>query len=686
VLVNGDVPALERLCDLLIADGRPLRWGGQGVIRKEMTPEVFGKLARAGCESFVFGVESFSDAVLKLMNKPYTQDEAQAVLTACHNAGIQTNINLIVGFPGEGDAEFRETYDFLRDHGDVIDQVASITPCLINLGSRLFDRREAIGIRFPPREGSIKWWTDDGNTFEERRRRLLAITTLLARREHEVFTLNLYDEKRDELPEVALDEADAPDAPLAADQRPDILLALPPPWGVESPPLALAALTAAWREAGLRVAARDLNVEWRHECGEHLRAYWAPENLKCWTEDGRLTEIVAFLTPAIKAFLADVMRLQPCAVAFSTNESNLPLAVQLAQRIKKMLPATVTIFGGPGVHWEADRARIGPAADFCVVGEGEFTLPLLLRAWASDGDVAAIPGVVRAAGGQWVAGPPAEPIRDVDALPAPDFSDLPLHLYLTNQFPLLLGRGCVNRCAFCNDHVMTPGYRALSPERLLAIAQAHRRRHGVYAFAFNDLLVNADLARLRRFCELAIEAKERFAWTGQCLVRPEMTAEDFHLLRRAGCVSLTFGVESFADGVLRRMGKRFDAAAAATALQRARDAGIETLINLIVGFPGETEASFATTCDFLRRRAKLIDRIGALSTCIVVTNCRLEREPGAFDIELPRPEHWRQWRSKDGANTYEARVDRLRRLQALLTKLGIPGGAANLYAEALSKP
>jgi radical SAM superfamily enzyme YgiQ (UPF0313 family) len=682
VLINGSISELEKLCDLLIAGGRELRWGGQGVIRKEMTPELFAKLAAAGCESFVFGVESFSDKVLKGMNKPYTGQEAAAVITACHNAGIQANINIIVGFLGETEEEFRETYDFIRDHGDIIDNVASITPCLINLGSRLFEKREDFGIRFPDREGSMKWHTDDGNTFEARRQRVLALTTLLAGREHDVHTVNLYDEKRGALPEVAVA---GDETTVAEGERPDILLALPPPWGVDFPPLGLAMLAGSLRAQGLRTVVRDLNVEWRADCGEHLASYWDPERLKYWATDGRLAEIVAFFTPQIKAFLADVRRLRPRAIGFSTNESNLPLAAQLAERVKKLLPRTTVILGGPGVHWDADRARIGPVADICIRGEGEAALPRLLRALIDGGRTPELPGVVGRDNGRWAVAPPPEAIRDLDALPPPDFAGLPLHLYATNQFPLQFGRGCVNQCRFCNDHQISPGYRALSPERLLAIVRAMKKNHGAFAFSFNDLLINADLARLRRFCELAIAAEERFAWTGQCLARREMTADDFVLLKRAGCVSLSFGIESFSDDVLARMGKRFDAATAAEALRRAKAAGLATLVNLIVGFPGETEATFAETCEFVRRHANLIDRVGALSTCIVVAQCPLEKDPAAFGIVLPAPEHWRQWHTADGTNTYEIRVDRLRRLARALDEAGVAHGAGNLYEEALGE-
>ncbi|MDP8223517.1 MAG: radical SAM protein [Candidatus Lernaella stagnicola] len=696
VLINGSISDLDGLCDLLIADGREYQWGGQGVIRKEMTPELFAKMKRAGCQSFVFGVESFSDKVLQLMNKPYTPELAHEVLTTCHGAGIETIINIIAGFPGEGDKEFRETFNFLRDHFEIIDQVASISPCLINLGSRLFDRYEEYGIRFPQSDGSIKWYTDDGNTFEERRRRVLALTTLLARRDHSVHTVNLYDEASGALPEVDFDapeddahqpeEANRPEpAALVPPPRPDVLLVMPPPWGVEYPPLGLAQLAGGLRSDGFRAATRDLNIEWYAACGGWMQDYWKLDNLKYWSPEGRLEEIIAYFQPQIEAFIAEVRRLRPKAVGFSTNESNLPLAVHLAARIKETAAEIVTIFGGPGIHWEADRERIGPAADLCIVGEGEATLPEVLRALKSGVVSDQTPGVAVWREDRWVCGPPRPLVKDLDSLPLPDFGDLPLHLYRTNQFPLLFGRGCINRCAFCNDHQMIPGYRAISPERLVDHILSLKRRFGAFAFSFNDLLINADLPRLRHLCRLLIDQDIRLAWTGQAVVRDDMTDEDFALLKKAGCASLVFGVESFSDEVLRRMGKRFDAESAQKTLRRAKDAGLHVLANLIVGFPGETEESFRQTCDFVRDHADLIDQVSALSTCIVVAQSRLEKEPEEFGIVLPQPEHWCQWYSQDGENTYEIRTKRLAELTRILDEAGIAHGMVNLYREALQR-
>ena len=68
------------------------------------------------CDHFHLSMQSGSDSVLKRMNRKYTSDEydkaVQALRQVYKNPSITTDI--IVGFPGETDAEFDETYKFVE--------------------------------------------------------------------------------------------------------------------------------------------------------------------------------------------------------------------------------------------------------------------------------------------------------------------------------------------------------------------------------------------------------------------------------------------------------------------------------------------------------------------------------------------------------------------------------------------
>ena len=704
VLINGRIDQLNQLCEMIIDSGLQIRWGGQGVIRKEMTFELLEKMKAAGCMSMVYGIESFSDKVLKQMNKPYTRELAREILTRTKKAGIETIINVIVGFPGETDAEFNKTYNFIRDNQDIIDQVASISPCLVNLGSRLFEKYEEYGIRFPEAEGSIKWYSEDNNNFEVREKRVLELTTLLSDRHKSVHTINLYDKPREELPsiehvepcetctqgkadsELPPSEDDSKKKQLK-DDKADAFLMLLPPWGIEFPPMGIASLATFARHNGFNVIVDDLNIRWFDACGDDLQKYWLPEHLKFWMPGEKLDRLFAFLEPQIEQLIGRIEKESPALVGFSTNESNLVLSELVAHRLKKRLPQTPIIFGGPGVAWPLDRAPISPeAVDGFVIGEGEETFVDILthvknRVALSN----EIPGFEKAGdsqGGDYIS---RDLIRPLEKIPAPEFSDFPLHLYTQRDIPVLFSRGCINRCAFCNDYRITPKFRIKTPETLFEEIKKYKKELAAFEFAFNDLLVNADIDALCRFCDMVIEADLRLAWTGQAVITKKMDDATMQKLAKAGCVSLVFGAESFSPTVLAKMRKRFSPEEAKSVFESAKKAGIEVIVNIIAGFPGEGEKEFRQTLDFIRANRKVIDRISAISSCIVVAQCDIEHRPDNYNVVLPKPEHWRQWYSMDGTNTYEIRVKRVNQALALFEELGISHNMTNRYIEALEE-
>ncbi len=85
----------------------------------EVTPELLtlmsanpGKL----CSHLHIPLQSGSDTVLRRMNRPYTQKKFAEIIASVKShlpdCGITTDV--IIGFPGESDSEFNETYDFLQ--------------------------------------------------------------------------------------------------------------------------------------------------------------------------------------------------------------------------------------------------------------------------------------------------------------------------------------------------------------------------------------------------------------------------------------------------------------------------------------------------------------------------------------------------------------------------------------------
>ncbi len=73
------------------------------------------KLKGAGCKRIQFGVESGNEDVLKMMNKKITLKQVRDTFKSCHDAGIRTYADIMIGYPGEDIKQISDTVDLLHE-------------------------------------------------------------------------------------------------------------------------------------------------------------------------------------------------------------------------------------------------------------------------------------------------------------------------------------------------------------------------------------------------------------------------------------------------------------------------------------------------------------------------------------------------------------------------------------------
>ncbi|MBU1148306.1 MAG: radical SAM protein, partial [Candidatus Omnitrophica bacterium] len=172
LLINGKMKSLVDFCDLLIEAKLVLNWSANAIIRPEMTTEVLQKLKNARCQHLIYGIESGSERVLRLMKKNYKIKDADMVLKATHDAGIMTTANFMFGFPGETEEDFDLTLEFIRRNAKSLHRVyPSRTFCALEQHSYLFNNYEEFNVKagFP---SHLYWESLDGsNTYPVRQQR-----------------------------------------------------------------------------------------------------------------------------------------------------------------------------------------------------------------------------------------------------------------------------------------------------------------------------------------------------------------------------------------------------------------------------------------------------------------------------------------------------------------------------------
>ena len=77
-----------------------------------MDTEVAARMRQAGCVRVFFGIESGTDAVLGLMQKQITVEQARKAVYNAKQAGLQVGAFFILGYPGENDETVLSTVRF----------------------------------------------------------------------------------------------------------------------------------------------------------------------------------------------------------------------------------------------------------------------------------------------------------------------------------------------------------------------------------------------------------------------------------------------------------------------------------------------------------------------------------------------------------------------------------------------
>jgi radical SAM superfamily enzyme YgiQ (UPF0313 family) len=466
--------------------------------------------------------------------------------------------------------------------------------------------------------------------------------------------------------------------------NPDLLLAICPPWDVSQPPIGPGYLVAAVRRAGFEAEFHDLNVEVFNAVARTESArYWDVNAQNALTAEGLAKDLLATAPEILDSFVERVVDSKAQVVGFSVHYWNLALTERLVARIRDAAPDRMILYGGPQTTTAYFSRNLGDlSADGYVLGEGEKTLVEALALVRKTGALVDLPGLVVNAASEFS---PRKPILDLDALPFPDYEPAALSLYTPDEaspsLPFLFSRGCTGSCAFCTDKLIFGKYRTRSAENAIAEIESAIAAHGIRRFRFNDLICNGSLKSLETFCDELIARDLNVRWSSYAVVRKGLTPGLFAKMRRAGCDGLVFGLESGSSRVLELMGKHYDAPTAEQAIRDSARAGIRTMVNIIVGFPGETEVEFNETLDFIRSNRGYIDDVVNLSALMLFPGTPIANEPERFGVRFDGdPSRW----ITEGGNTPEERALRLQLVRKTLDELNI--ATAIVYEAGVVQP
>lgn len=279
----------------------------------------------------------------------------------------------------------------------------------------------------------------------------------------------------------------------------------------------------------------------------------------------------------------------------------------LASEIKRKNRKCRIILGGPLATMSTRIALEHTAIDACVMGEGEETIAGYMDNHERPRKVKGIAFRDKSSG-KIIFNQPREPVKDIDAIGFPAWDLFPMQIYLENSgifnprysylraMNMILGRGCPYSCNFCSK--LFSGIRLRSIDRVVEEIKELKRRYGIKAILFDDELALVNKKRAYELCDALEPLKVKW----QCQGRVNVVDRDIlKRAKKAGCVTVGYGIESGSQKILDSMNKCATVEQAARALKDTINTGITPFVQMIFGYPGESRETLDETIEFFRR-------------------------------------------------------------------------------------
>jgi radical SAM superfamily enzyme YgiQ (UPF0313 family) len=237
-------------------------------------------------------------------------------------------------------------------------------------------------------------------------------------------------------------------------------------------------------------------------------------------------------------------------------------ALETAESVKAFNPSCKTVIGGHHPTALPHSVMENSAVDYVIRGEGEASMPLLVRALKENKTPDQVPGLVfREKDGSIRVNEPAI-MQDPDKYPLPATDLLNSSFYTRGGLAgavVTASRGCPMNCSYCSvGSASFLKYRKRSVESVIKEIGRLVDLHGARFIDFED--ENLSLDR-EWFLKLLKEIKKRFAEIGlelramNGLFPPSLDEEVISQMKGAGFKELNLSLGSFSASQLNRFGR-----------------------------------------------------------------------------------------------------------------------------------
>lgn len=237
-----------------------------------------------------------------------------------------------------------------------------------------------------------------------------------------------------------------------------------------------------------------------------------------------------------------------------------------------------------------------------VIGQGEETFAEIAARLAAGETLNGVAGCYCTGDDGEIVMNMSRPMRDINFFPRHDYTLIPVERYFNlkgqRQFDYISSQGCRFRCNFCADPaVFKRGWYGYTPERVVdEIADWWHQFHFT-DLSFQDETYFTLPKRVAAIADGFLQRGLNFTWTGTLRADQGRRTDDavFALCKRSGLRRVMIGLEAGSQETIDQIEKDITIEDMWITAEKLIRHTIGAIINVIVGFPGESPESVTET-------------------------------------------------------------------------------------------
>lgn len=240
--------------------------------------------------------------------------------------------------------------------------------------------------------------------------------------------------------------------------------------------------------------------------------------------------------------------------------------------------------------------------DICVIGEGEITIKEIFK---NLNNLKIVKGIWFKQGEEIIKNQPREYIKDLDNIDFPAWDLFPINLYLkrcrvfwtsVRAMNMITQKGCPYNCRFCSITFKKFRYRSI--DNIIREIKVLKDKYEIQGIFFNDEVVTLNKERVYEFCERIEPLNIKWSCQGRT---DSVDASLLRRMKKAGCRSIGYGVESGSQKILNNMRKGITVEQSKRALMQTVRAGLYPIVQMMYGYPGENVETLQQTINFFNQ-------------------------------------------------------------------------------------